>query len=321
MSISVNLSSPIEWLRLGPSIVGATFLWAGAIKAIAPHTFQNHLRSLGWVPPRLVGWAVTLAAGMEGGWGVALIIMAAPALVYPVTIALLLILTSISWWGVRSGKAKDCGCYGGFVQPSIAQSIALNSMFALLVILAWATSSPSASVQLWQAGLILTTTVGLAALAFFAQRFENVNGRLLFDTSPLKVGRRWKNSWADGATSAIDGEILVAYLGANCPYCSQFVKVANAMVQSPALPHVVGVMSAPDADVREYIQKSAVRFPVVTISQSLMGRLTRAVPTVVIVDQGEIKSMWAGNMPPEIVDRFRDAFFPDVSDKLSTVGG
>lgn len=314
---ALELSTPADWLTLGPRLVGLTFIYAGAIKAIAPHTFQNHLRSLGWIRWNLVSPAVTAAAGLEVAWGVALLTGAAPALVYPATLLLLGVLTSISWWGVRSGKAKDCGCYGGYVQPSISQSIALNATFALLIGAAWAARTPTLEITWWQLALVLIAGIGSAGLAEAAQRFENKNGRLMFDTSPLKVGKKWKHSWADGATADVDGEVIVAYLGTNCPYCSQFVKVANAMVQSPKLPRVVGVIAAPDDEVKAYIDSYGIRFPVSTVSQSLMGRLTRAVPTAVIVNAGKIEEMWIGNMPPLIVDRFRDAFFPDLAKQVA----
>lgn len=304
-------------MTIGPRIVGATFIYTGIIKAIAPHTFQNHLSSLGWIPWKFLRPAVTAAAGLEAAWGLALVTGAAPAVFYPATIALLAILTAISWWGVRSGKAKDCGCYGGYIQPSISQSMAINATFIALIALAWRFTTPTMDAALWQITLIVVGGILLAGLTETAQRFESSTGNPMIDTNPLKVGERWKHRWADGATAGIDGEVLVAYLGPNCPYCSQFVKVANAMVQSPTLPKVVGVMSAPDPQVAEYVKNYEVRFPVVTVSQSLMGRLTRAVPTAVLVKSGKIEDMWVGNMPPAIVDRFRDAFFPSLAKQAS----
>ena len=238
---------------------------------------------------------------------------AASGIVLPMTIALLAILTSVSWWGVKSGKAKDCGCYGGFIQPSIRQSMLMNAGFASLAAIAWLAGDRELAIAGWQALVILTGTVAVAGLAVASQRFDEKNGKPMFDTSPLKVGAKWKHSWADGATRSTQGEVIVAYLGTNCPFCSQFVKVANVMVQSPALPRVVGVMAAPDAQVASYTKDYDIRFPVVTISDSLMGRMVRAVPTAVIVESGRIREMWVGHMPPAIVDRFRDAFFPELA--------
>lgn len=312
MMFDFQHATTADWLSIGPRLVGITFLWAGAIKAFAPHAFARHLASLGWIPWRLQALAVTAAAALEAGWGLALLVNASPGLMLPATVVLLALLTSISWWGVRSGKAKDCGCYGGFIQPSITQSILMNAAFATVAVVSWTTGNRGVGIEMWQLAVILLGILISGGLAEAAQRFERRNDRPMFDTNPLKIGKKWKHPWADGATRRHDGEILVAYLGANCPFCSQFVKIANAMVQSPELPEVIGVMAADSSQVQAYKKDYQIRFPVVTISQSLMARLTRAVPTVVIVNSGIITEMWVGSMPPAVVDRFRDAFFPSV---------
>jgi hypothetical protein len=317
MTLAVAPLKSADWLNLGPILVGVIFVWTGVIKAIAPQTFRNHLQSLGWIPWKLLGSAVTAASAFEVAWGMALVTGVARLVVFPATVLLLTVFTAISWWGVKSGKAEDCGCYGGYIQPSIKQSIALNTGFAILVIAAWIGGQPTVTAAAWQITLIVVSAVAIGLLAWRAQRFEATKGRPLLDTNPLKIGKKWKHRWAHGATAGMDGEILVAYLGANCPYCSQFVKVANAMTQSPDLPKVIGVMAASEPQVKAYIEDYGIRFPVATVSPSLMSRLASAVPSVVIVESGRIKDMWVGNMPPAVVDRFRDAFFPNLANQVT----
>src|SRR5437764_13725852 len=99
MSIS-NLNAPAILATAGPLIVGATFLWAGFVKAISPHVFEQHLYKLGWLPQRQVPNFVTLAAALEAGWGAALILGVGATLVLPITAIALVALTGISWWGV-----------------------------------------------------------------------------------------------------------------------------------------------------------------------------------------------------------------------------
>lgn len=309
--------SAAQLIAVGPRLVGATFLWAGAIKAIAPHTFVGHVSTLGWIPRRLLSTSATAAAGLEAGWGVALLTGAAPGIVYPSTVALLILLTSVSWWGVRSGKAADCGCYGGYVQPSIGASIGLNALFAAIVIAAWLTRPAGMTVAPWQAVAVLIAAIGFSVLAEAAQRFARKHGRMMFDTSPLKVGRRWRHGWAGGITSTVRGEMLVAFLGPDCPYCRQWVKVGNVIVQSPELPHVVGVVAGPRQRLDTFIEENGIRFPMASVSQSLLGRLTQAVPTTVLVESGTIKQLWVGNMPPEFVTRLRMAFFPDATPRAA----
>jgi len=311
----MNLLSEIttaQWTSLGPRIVGATFLWTAVIKAIAPGTFYRHLASLGWIPGRLLWPAVTAAAGFEAGWGVALILGFAPEPVLPATVVLLIVFSAISWWGVRSGKAADCGCYGGLIQPSIAQSLGLNSLFAALVVAAWLVPVAATQVALWKIFISVAAAISAGAVAEFARRYPHKHGRELFDLNPFKAGRKWRHSWAGGATSKnTSDEMLVAYLGANCPYCTRFVTIANAMVQSPVLPRVFGVVGSSREQMDAYVAEKGIRFPVSAISPSLMGRLAQSVPTAVLVRDGRIERVWIGNMPADFVDRFRRAFFPD----------
>ncbi|HEX2722479.1 MAG TPA: MauE/DoxX family redox-associated membrane protein, partial [Gemmatimonadaceae bacterium] len=122
---------------IAATVVGGTIIWTGVIKALAPHTFRRHLATLGWIPANRLAVAVTLAAAFESSWGTALLLRTYPRVVLPASIIMLALLSAISWWGVQSGKATDCGCYGGFIQPSIRQSLGLNAMFATLLFASW----------------------------------------------------------------------------------------------------------------------------------------------------------------------------------------
>lgn len=313
--------SPSNFIPIGSRLVGATFLWAAAIKAIAPHTLSRHLTALGWIPRKWTVMAVTVAAGLEAGLGVALILNGAPGLLLPLTFALLLALTAVAVWGVRSGKTTDCGCYGGFIQPSIGESVGINALFAFLIAASWMTQPRVLLPVWWQALAVAATVVGFAAFTHRAQIFRLRHGRPMIETSPLKVGRRWSHSSAGGATANIDGEVFVSYLGPDCPHCTRWVKVLNAMHQSPQLPAVVGVMAASGDQLAAYITEKGIRFPVATVSHTLMGRLTQAVPTTVLVDGGKVTELWEGTPPPEFVDRFRRAFFPDPAQPEAATQG
>jgi hypothetical protein len=312
MLLSEGISAA-DFSTVGPRLVGLTFIWAGAIKAIAPHTFSAHLRSLGRIPHSKIRLAVTVAAGLEVGWGLALLLRVAPAISYPFTIAGLLLLSSISWWGVRSGKTADCGCYGGFVRPSIGQSLGLNAIFIALVAIAWTLGPQSSEFSPWQIFAVVAGIAVGAAVAEYAQRFHGSTGRLLFDTNPLKIGNRWKHGFAANSTKGLAGEVLVAFLGPECPYCAQWVRIGNVVAQSDNLPRVIGVVASTERRRDEFVRDHGIKFPVVTISESLMGRLAQAVPTTVRVGDGTIRETWIGAAPPpHFVDRVMQAFFPEA---------
>jgi len=297
------------WVALGPMLVGATFLWTGALKAISPHTFREHLTRLGWIPERLMSYLVPAAAGLETAWGLVLILGVMPAITLPLTAVLLVVFTGISWWGVKSGRTTDCGCYGGYVVPSIGQSVMLNGAFIALVLAAWIVSPAADTTAPWK--IIVVSVIGIAFTVFAAvsQQFMRKNGRMMIETTPLKVGRRWSKRW--GTIVPDDGsEMLISYLGPDCPYCKQWVRVLNAMDQAKGLPSVTGVVAASREELDTFIQNSGIRFPVVTVPQTLMSRLVWGVPTTVLVSAGRIESKWGGHMPPEFFQRFREAFFP-----------
>src|SRR6476661_5389526 len=128
------VATPQFWIMLAVRLVGVTFLWTGAIKAIAPRNFQQHLGSLGWVPYRWLEWTVAVITAVELGLGAALVLGVGMQVVLPATAALLVVLSCVSWWGVQTGKTADCGCYGGYIQPSIWQSPGLNATFAAVVL-------------------------------------------------------------------------------------------------------------------------------------------------------------------------------------------
>jgi hypothetical protein len=311
------LISDVEVTRVlrvaGPLIVGAAFVWAGAIKALSPHVFQTHLRNLGWIPPRFVPSAVIVIAAMETGWGIALAMNTAPRPMIAITIVALVLMSGMSWWGVRSGRTTDCGCYGGYVVPSLSQSIGINAAYILLLLV---TPLPlgDTPITAWKILVSVIAAVACGALAASSLRVLRKTGKFLIDMSPLKVGRAWRSRW--GAEVPGNGEYLVSYLGPECPHCKRWVRVLNAVSQSDGLPKVVGIVSAGEK-LQEFVEESGIRFPVKTIPQTLMNRLVWGVPATVLVSNGRIQNQWSGNMPPEFFTRFRDAFFSsDGSPKL-----
>jgi hypothetical protein len=309
MGFSIFSSTPLFW---GASaLVGSTLVWTGGIKTLAPHTFRRHLGTLGWVPAQFLSSAVTAAAATEVGWGVALLTGLLPLVALPLSAIALTSFSLISWWGVRSGKAEDCGCYGGYIQPSIIQSIAINVILLGLLVAAFLSRPAEVHAATWQLAAVALSASIAGLLSSYAQKFEIIHGVPRFTSSPLRTGAIWKHAWANGGTKGIEGEIIVALLGPDCPFCKQWVRIGNAMSQSTALPRVVGVVAAPAKRREEFIREHGIQFPVSSISQSLMSRLTQAVPTTILLDRGKITDLWSGQMPPEFVERFRRAFFPD----------
>jgi len=319
MTLPSNLHASNALLGAGAWIVGATFLWAGIIKAMEPHVFQRHLVNLGWIQPRFAWPALIAAAGLEAGLGAALILGVAAGVVLPATAMLLVALTVTAWLGVRSGRTTDCGCYGGYVVPSLAQSVLLNGTFVALTLAAWVLHAAGPT-PLWKFIAAGGTGVIVAGLAAASLNFLRKHGRFMVDLNPLKIGGRWRSRWGASIPNT-GGEHIVSYLGPDCPHCKRWVRVLNAIDQCAGLPTVVGIVGTTREKLDTFVQDSGIRFPMRAIPQTLMSRLAWRVPTTVLVSEGRIQDRWSGQMPNEFFERFRDAFFPAAERGPATMAG
>ncbi|MEJ7759136.1 MAG: MauE/DoxX family redox-associated membrane protein, partial [Gemmatimonadaceae bacterium] len=151
---------------------GATFLAAGSIKAVAPYGFSRHFASPGLLPERFLPLAVTVTAAVEAGLGVALLAAAVTSIVWPSSLALPFGLSALSWWGVRSGKVTDCGCYGGYFRPSIRQSLGLNAVFAIMINIPWLLGLGSATISGGQLASIFAAAITAGMVAAWVQHRE-----------------------------------------------------------------------------------------------------------------------------------------------------
>jgi hypothetical protein len=297
-------------VRFGPVIVGAMFLWTGALKALAPQSFEAHLLYLE-IPGRpSERWLTRITAGLEGAWGVTLILGIGARVTYPVTAALLLVLAGVTWWSVSSGRTDDCGCYAGMLTPSLSQSMLMNGLMASLCILSWIAEPAYVSWSVGRMLLVVTIAIVFSAITAVSQRLFRERGRALLDVNPLRVNERWNNSWAAGGVTGTEREVMIAFMAPDCPFCREFVKVGNAVTQTPGMPSVIGVFAASPKTVQALVQEYQIRFRVFRISNSLMKRLVTGFPTMALVRNGLVEELWPGRIPSDFVDRFKRALFP-----------
>jgi hypothetical protein len=294
---------------LGSQIVGVVILITAGIKAGSPTKFRNHLAGLRMFSARWLDTAVAAIAGAEGAWGFALLIGLWPRLLLPVSVGLLGALSAVTVWSVRTGRAEDCGCYGGFVRPSIGQSLALNGLYAALLVAAMIARQKMDLASEWGAPAVLSVGVLFALAAEVVRRSKSASHEGSRNPSPLKAGTPWTSEWSAGSSVGSESEHIVSYLGPRCPYCRTWVGILNLTHESPTLPDVTGVLAASDREVEEFVRTTGVRFPVVTIPQTLMSTLTATVPTTVSIESGVITDVWAGNGSPAFFARFKESFF------------
>jgi hypothetical protein len=305
--------APEMLTMLGARAVGAIFVAAALMKVAAPFSFYRHLARLGVMPNAVSRALVPIAIGLEAAWGVILLTALMPHLVLPATAVGLVVMTGITVWSVKSGKTEDCGCYGGFITPSIWQSVSLNGLYILLIAAAFVSLSGSPGAVVWKSVASVLAAILFGGVAEYALRHEFRTGLSLFTPSPLKVGQRWKPAWAGSSKHFEGSSHILSYLGPDCPYCKRWVRALNVIHESPDLPNVTAVLSSSHQKVDAFLAETGVRFPVATISEAKMQRLASAVPTTVLVERGTIQDVWKGTLMSEsFSSRFKAAFFPEA---------
>jgi hypothetical protein len=190
----------------------------------------------------------------------------------------------------------------------MGQTSALNAAFILLLLVTPVVGGSNFGANNWKLIAAVVAAAASGTLAAVGLETLRKTGHFLIDMSPLKVGRSWRNRW--GTEIPAQGEFLVSFLGPECPHCKQWVRVLNAVSQTPGLPAVAGVVATTDEKLDEFVASSGIRFPMHVISESLMNRLVYGVPTTVMISDGRIANAWTGHIAPEFYNRFRDAYFP-----------
>lgn len=301
-------------MPLGAAIVGGVLIVTALMKVAAPFAFYRHVARLDLKLPVRLRIVIPVAIGLEGAWGAALLVRLAPSVTLPLTIAAFVVLSGLTAWSITSGKTADCGCYGGFITPSIGQSVALNGAYVLLVASAWMTMSAQEPFAAWRVAIVVVTGLVIGGVANHALGHEFRTGVALFTPSPLKVGQRWKSVWGRSANDVTGTSYIISYLGPDCPYCQRWVRALNVIHESADLPAVTGIMSSPGPTIDDFVKERDVHFPIATISEARMQRLATAVPTTVLIENDVIQEVWNGAQFSEsFAARFKAVFFPGAA--------
>jgi hypothetical protein len=295
---------------LGSFLVGAVLLLAGLFKALEPQSFIRHLKNLRLLPGRfLEPVALTLIATQ---WGVsaALLLRLWPSRLLPISILMLLFLAVLGYWSTTTGRTADCGCYNGAFSLSPLQSLLLDGVYIMLLTLSWLWAGSASQAAPWKILAVFLVAAAGSLLAYGLLRYSVRHGKLLFELTPLKAGRRWNSRWLGDTVdlSADTGEKLVVFLGVTCSHCKPWLKVLNLVHQLADLPEVVGVVAVSTDQLADYVSRSAVVFPIVAVRPWISARLSRGVtPTAVVLKDGVIQEKWVRAMPKPFTDRVRAA--------------
>jgi hypothetical protein len=298
------------------ALVGLVFLLSGALKALDAGAFLKQVRRYRLLPR---GWeqpASLTFIGLECGLGAALLTGWPPAL--PVAAVVLVFFAALTAWGTSSGRVEDCGCYGGLVLLTPAQSIALDGVYIALLAVSWVLG-PAVSMPLWwRAGAVAAVVV--AGIAMAARSVE----KPIADLALLRVSRPWRRNWLKGYERDLSrGAHFVVFLSRDCPYCKRWVPLLNVIEVRPEMPSVVGVMSLQGEQLEGFLGEHLIRFPIAHMPQSLVSLMVNAYPTAALVEDGRIRQKWVGEMPKDYLEKVRQFFEVVAAPRkgASTFGG
>ena len=284
------------------ALVGMVFLGTGGLKALDSARFTQQVRRFRLLPPTWVRPATVFVIVMECALGAALLTQLSP-LLYPLTAAILVSFLVLTAWGVRSGRVEDCGCYGGLLMLTPAQSMALDALYVSLVAVAWFLAPVAAPIVAWKAAVVIVATLMALAASILSLR------KPLADLALLRVGRTWRRHWLRHYERDVTrGSHFVVFLSRDCPYCKRWVPLLNVIEVQPDLPSVVAVMSLEGDELRAFLGEHLIKFPVTYMPQALASLMAHAYPTAALVENGRVREKWVGEMPKEYVDRVRQFF-------------
>ena len=282
-------------------LIGLVFLVTGTLKALDSARLRDQILRYRLLPAPWAQPAAVLVIAFECALGAALLLGLSVWLL-PLAALVLVGFAALTAWGTSSGRVDDCGCYGGLVMLTPAQSLALDGVYVALLAAAWwlAPADPIAPGR-WSWVVIVAVVVAAVAAAWRSRSTP------LVDLALVRVGRRWRRSWLKQyARDVTEGSHFVVFLSRDCPYCKRWVPLLNIIEVQPELPSVVAVMSLEEDELRAFLAEHLIRFSVTHMPQSLVSLMASAFPTAALIEDGRVTQKWVGEMPKEYVERIRE---------------
>ncbi|MCP4752456.1 MAG: hypothetical protein GY866_16320 [Proteobacteria bacterium] len=277
-------------------LVGCILLFFGAVKTLHSYPFLVHVRRFRLFPDRLSALVAILFIELECGLGIALILHAYPHELVPTAFMLLIILTVLTFWGTRSGRVDDCGCYGGLFRLDPRHSLLLNIGYMVLLCIAWFYSEEDYRTSMWKIWMVV---VAILISHFLGKR--SIMSPLL-DLSRIKAGKSWNPDWLkNDDTIPVRGICFVAFLNHNCPVCEKWIALLNNMHTQAEMPKLIGVVPEKDDGDESFRQMHTIGFQLVMMERRTFNYLASQTPTAILLENGVILEKWVDGFPVRYV--------------------
>lgn len=299
----MTLSNPLE---LGAIFVGLVLLLTGVAKIMEPWKFIRHLAQLRLVSTEILLPMAFAFTAVEATLGVALIVGLFCRAVFFTIVALLIGLSVLTYWSTSTGRTQDCGCYNGWLRVTPAQSILLNGLYIVLLLLTWL-GSDGKPIQIWQVAAVLATFFSSYALASGSQEYFMLHGRPYIDLTPIRINRRWQPTWLGNYQEIVEGSKLVVFLSSQCAVCKAWLKVLKVVQMRPDLPNVLGVVELTSTDeMHKYAKQYSLNFPLAGLEKENWNQMPIwSLPTAIVLQDGIVKDKWQGAIPKEFIEQIK----------------
>jgi hypothetical protein len=289
---------------------GVAFLTAGVMKALDTRAFYRQIRDYEILPSQ-VAWQTAIALAALECFAGGSLLLAISSFAAPMTILLLGCFSGVTVWSAATGRAENCGCYGGVLSLTPRQSVLLNALYVALLGVSWRLGAPVPEYgRQWRIAAVILLSAGAGVTSFCSLYYG-----ALIDVGFLKVGRNWRKKWSPpDAPDLTSGSWFVVFLSKDCPHCKAWIPFLNIIQVQPQSPGVVGLMSMTGEERKVFLAQHMIRFPIHTVARRLLSHFAEAYPTAALLDNGVIRSKWVGELPPEYRRQCRQ-FYDSISVK------
>jgi hypothetical protein len=292
------------------TLLGAVFLLTGGIKALAPSLVFDYFAKLGVRDLRQLRILVWLSAVGECLLGVALLVRAFPAWLFPGTIVLLIAFVALTLLGSKK-TGDDCACYGKLLSISPAKSIALDLLYGAMTVVAWRIPVPAFLSASGQIAVLAGAAALFSAITILAHGFYLRGGKDWLDLSPLQIGRKWNQNWMQGFGAVANTEAqLIVLMSPTCPSCKRWIKPLNKIARRADMPQVIGGMAGSEEELSRAVAENGIAFPLLRMKSSVMDRIAGQFPDVVVVENGIVRAKPGARIPENLIQRLMSSIKP-----------
>lgn len=276
-------------------LVGVLFLFSSVGKLANVEAFGNLIVSYGF------NWTSILAPGiavLELMLGLALVLDLFPRITVPVTLGMLVLFTGAFFYGNVVNGIEDCGCFGNleFMQMPVWVTYTRNALLLGLLVVGWEPHSwEPAKASPWALGVF---AIGTAVALFFSgftfqlpqfyqSRVNRQHPLLNLDVAQTPLPQFIQTS--------PDSTYTLYVFSYSCVSCINGLP-ALLEYQDPAIcDRVIGLAVNEDKDnaIHNYYH---IPFDVVPVGNAL-GHFTHTVPTLLYIENNQIKFVVEGGAP------------------------